>query len=379
MRQCTFGVAVFSDGSEADEARICTYLEQAHALGCGEVFSSLHIPELGFAKSLAVLGRIAGFAHAWGMQVSLDVSGVVANTLLNDEPRRLALRALAPDWVRMDFGFDEQAMLRLVGQLDLPGLMLNASVLTQQQVEHQVKLLRAQYPNLRLRGHHNYYPLPESGLSLGFLLRRTRQYTALGIPVTACVAAHHAPRLPLACGLPTVEAYRTLHPGEAALRLVTTGVIDDVLIGDPFASGDELAGVALACGGGVPVLRVRPDDGVTAQERRIAFAAPHHARPDEAAWAVRSQTSREMAAPGQPVTPRPAGPRLRGDVMVCNHSALRYSGELQVLRASLPATPLQNRVGRVIEADLWKLGLLCPGEDFRLTPVTGEQTDDTTI
>ena len=60
MRQCTFGVAVFSDGSEADEARICTYLEQAHALGCGEVFSSLHIPELGFAKSLAVLGRIAG-------------------------------------------------------------------------------------------------------------------------------------------------------------------------------------------------------------------------------------------------------------------------------------------------------------------------------
>ena len=168
-------------------------------------------------------------------------------------------------------------MLRLVGQLDLPGLMLNASVLTQQQVEHQVKLLRAQYPNLRLRGHHNYYPLPESGLSLGFLLRRTRQYTALGIPVTACVAAHHAPRLPLACGLPTVEAYRTLHPGEAALRLVTTGVIDDVLIGDPFASGDELAGVALACGGGVPVLRVRPDDGVTAQERRIAFAAPHHA------------------------------------------------------------------------------------------------------
>lgn len=379
MKQYTFGVAVFPDGSEADEARIEAYLRQAHALGCGEVFSSLHIPELGFAKSLAVLGRIAGLAHAWGMQVSLDVSGAVANTLLNDEPRRLALRALAPDWVRMDFGFDEQAMLRLVGQLGLPGLMLNASVLTRQQVEHQVKLLRARYPNLQLRGHHNYYPLPESGLSLGFAAQRARQYAAFGIPVTACVAAHHAPRLPLACGLPTVETTRTLHPGEAALQLVATGVIDDVLIGDPFASEDELAGVALACRGGVPVLRVQPEDGATAQERQIAFAAPHHARPDEAAWAVRSQTSREMAAPGQPVPVRPAGPRLRGDVMVCNRNALRYSGELQVLCASLPATPLQNLVGRVIEADLWKLGLLCPGSDFSLKPVTGEQTDDTTI
>ena len=128
MKQYTFGVAVFPDGSEADEARICKYLEQAHALGCGEVFSSLHIPELGFAKSLAVLGRIAGFAHARGMQVSLDVSGAVASTLLGDEPRRLALCALAPDWVRMDFGFDEQAMLRLVGQLGLPGLGLLASL-----------------------------------------------------------------------------------------------------------------------------------------------------------------------------------------------------------------------------------------------------------
>ena len=379
MKQYTFGVAVFPDGSEANEVRIDAYLRQAQALGCGEVFGSLHIPELGFAKSLAVLGRIAGFAHARGMQVSLDVSGAVANMLLADEHQQAALRALAPDWVRMDFGFDKQAMLRLVGQLSLPGLMLNASVLTQQQVEHQVKLLRAQYPNLRLRGHHNYYPLPESGLSPGFMLRRTRQYTALGIPVTACVAAHHARRLPLACGLPTVEAYRTLHPGEAAFRLVSTGVVDDVLIGDPFASEDELAGVALACRGGVPVLRVQLDVGVPAQEQQIAFAAPHHARPDEAAWAVRSQTSREMAAPGPLLAPRPAGPRRRGDVLVCNRSALRYSGELQILRADRPETPLQNRVGRVIGADLWKLGLLCPGEDFILKPVTGEQMDDTTI
>ena len=65
--------------------------------------------------------------------------------------------------------------------------------------------------------------------------------------------------------------------------------------------------------------------------------------------------------------------------MVCNRNALRYSGELQVLCAGLPAKPLQNRVGRVIEADLWTLGLLCPGSDFSLKPVTGEQTDDTTI
>lgn len=365
MRQFSFGISVYGDGGEQQTQ---AYLARACELGCGEVFSSLHLPELGLQRSLATALTLARQTHALGMQFSLDVSGAAAARLLAQEESAAQLRAAAPDWMRLDYGFDPADALRLAHALALPGLMLNASVLTAQEAAAQCALLRREAPDLRLRAHHNFYPLPGSGLSMGLLRERSGAWRTLDVPVTACVAAHAAPRLPLCAGLPTVEALRDLPSGPAALQLLATGVVDDILIGDPFASEQELVGTALACGRQPVCLGVVCEKQATPEERRIVFAASHRARPDAAALVVRCLDTRQMATPGAPLSARPCGARRRGDVVLCNENALRYSGELQVQLADAPSSPLFNRVGRVAEEELWQLDLIGPGTSFALVP-----------
>lgn len=366
IRGYSFGIAVFPQGGVEEQEEMHRYIQEAAALGCREVFTSLHIPELDASEALRAQAELAGFVHDLQMQFSADISGKMAAAFLHDQTRLQTLRRMQLDWIRMDFGFQPTEMLRLTEEAAPRGLMLNASVLDPGQLARQVALLQGACPHLRLRGHHNYYPMPETGLSLEFMVRRSAQYWPYGLPVTACVASHHRPRLPLKKGLPTVEAHRALPPGQAAMQLLDTGVVDDVLIGDPFATPQELLEVALACGCVEPTLRIRCTSEITPQERAAVFEQRHVARPDEAAFAIRSQSSREMAAQGPAVRPRPCGSRKRGDILVVNANALRYSGEVQIMRCDQPGENWHNPIGTIIAEDLWMLELLRPGASFRL-------------
>ena len=365
MDRYSFGIAVFPQGAE-EQTELHRYIEEAAELGCKEVFTSLHIPELDGWQGLRAQAELADFVHGLQMEFSADISGQMAAAFFADPARMKLLRGMGLDWIRMDFGFQPTEMLSLVQEAQPRGLMLNASVLNPRQLATQVGLLQGACPQLRLRGHHNYYPMPETGLSLEFMVRRSVQYQRLGLPVTASVASHNQPRLPMKKGLPTVESHRMLPPGQAAMELLQTGVIDDVLIGDPFATRQELIEVALVCGCVEPVLHIRCAPDITPQESALVFEQRHTARPDEAAYAVRSQSSREMAAQGPAVLPRPCGNRKRGDVVVINTNGLRYSGEVQIMRCDRPAESWFNHIGTIVEEELWMLDLIRPGAGFRL-------------
>lgn len=365
MGRYSFGVGVYPQGEEAQQEELEAYIRQAAALGCGEVFCSLHLPERNNLELLGPLEELACLVHGLGLQLSADLSGAMARTLAQGGgfPQ---LRRMKLDWVRLDFGFAPADTLALVEAAAPGGVMLNASVLEPAQLAQQVSVLRGACPRLGLRGHHNYYPMPDTGLSLDFVARRGAQYRPYGIPVTACVASRHRPRPPMGMGLPTVERHRTLSPAAAALALLGTGQVDDILVGDPFATRQELEQLALVCGHGQPVLRLCCAPDSTPQERALVLDRPHQARPDEADFAIRSLSSRQMAAQGVAVPPRSGGIRRPGDVVVVNSRGKRYSGEVQLLRRIRPPADWSNLVGRIVPEDLWMLPLLGPGADFRL-------------
>ena len=362
------GVAVypgFSDDREMDET--LAYLRRARQAGFDEVFGSLHLPELSYTDCL---GRVRGLGEevkALGMELILDISGGMLRRILGDEALAAQLRAIPMDWLRLDYGVTPEETCRLAAVLEVPGLMLNASVLTGEELARLVPGLRRAAQGVRLRGHHNFYPRPETGLSMEFMIGRSRQYLPYDIPVTACVASLEHPRLPLMAGLPTVEEHRGVSCQRAARELLATGVVDDLTLGDPFASDQELRWVAGACRGEPLEVRFVPAGDLGPLEREIVFGGVHQARPDQAAWSIRSQTSRQMATPGVLVPAREPQAREWGAVTVDNENYRRYSGELHIVTGDLPADGRVNVAGWVHPDDHWKVRVITPGSGFYFT------------
>ncbi len=366
MSKYSFGAAVFPDGSTDNEKELFAYIDRVYQNGGREIFSSLHIPELTYEKALPAMQSLGRYVRGKGMMFSLDISGGAAKKFLGDNDMLCALKGLAPDWMRLDYGFETEDIIHLARTLDLSGVMLNASMFTPEQASEQVAVLRRELDGIKIRAHHNYYPMPETGLSLEFMAERSRTYRDMGIAVTACVASAANPRLPMRAGLPTVEKHRHMGVGQAAQELLGTGVIDDILIGDPYADESELYDISLCCGVNVPTLHVQLNTELSARERDIAFGMLHSVRVDEAEYFIRSLTSRQMATPGQTVRARECGERGIGDILVMNENALRYSGELVIMKRNAQSSAMFNPIGRVVQCDMWKLELLTAGRSFKL-------------
>jgi hypothetical protein len=152
--------------------------------------------------------------------------------------------------------------------------------------------------------------------------------------------------------------------GWAARELIASGVVDEILIGDPFASAQELEDLQQACilsGVGVDghrsgsSLRGGAEDHVWRQPRcptrPVRLGDPFH-------------TSREMAGKGEKVAAREPLPRLPYAITIDNEKYGRYSGELQIVRRALPADERVNVVGKIAPQDTGLLRYIAAARNF---------------
>lgn len=362
----TWGVSVFlGTGVPAERRR--AYLAQAARLGARQVFTSCHVPEVPLDKVLAELGDLASEARKLGLEVTADVSPRALEGM-GARPDHLApVVAMGLKAVRLDYGFGAWEVAALTQNPEGLRIVLNTSTVTPTFIS---EALGAGAVPERLESCHNYYPRPETALSIAGLVKSSETFTAHGLRVSAFIAGAGERRGPIFAGLPTVEKHRSTEAGRAAAELWATGAVQTVLFGDPYATPEELQSVARVwhLQPAIPVrVRLRPD--ISDTEREIALGPTHRNREDPAELVVRSTTSRAYATKGPVIPVRPALPRPRGTVTIDNAEYLRYSGELQVTLSDLPADPRVNVVGEVVPEDLVLLDYIGGGQGFVLLPV----------
>ncbi|MGE5589876.1 MAG: DUF871 domain-containing protein [Bacillota bacterium] len=362
----TWGISVFLGTGVAAERRR-EYLAQAARLGARQVFTSCHVPEVPLDKVLAELGDLASEAHKLGLEVTADIAPRALEGM-GARPDHLApVAAMGLKAVRLDYGFGAWEVATLTQNSEGLRIVLNTSTVTPTFIS---EALGAGAVPERLESCHNYYPRPETALSIAGLIKSSEAFTAQGLRVSAFIAGAGERRGPIFAGLPTVEKHRNMEAGRAAAELWATGAVQTVLFGDPFATQEELESVARVwrLQPSIPVrVRLRPE--ITDMEREIVLGPTHKNREDPAELVVRSTTSRAYATKGPGIPVRPALPRPRGTVTIDNAEYLRYSGELQVTLSDLPADPRVNVVGEVIPEDLVLLDYIGGGEAFVLLPV----------
>ncbi|HWR38870.1 MAG TPA: MupG family TIM beta-alpha barrel fold protein [Patescibacteria group bacterium] len=360
MAGCDKGISVYA-GLGHSAAQNAAYLEQAASLGYRRLFTSLHIPEADPSGLADEFARLIAIAVRFGFHVTADISPrsfpMFDASLTNLEPFcRLGLHAL-----RLDFGFTAAEIARLTRKSPLT-IALNASALDEAALD-ELATTRADLS--RIEAWHNYYPRPETGLSLPLYRQRSQLWQQRGIPVFTFIPSRENPRPPIGAGLPTLEQHRSLTPLVAAKHLAASGLTDAIVFGDPLAGTSELTAVA-ACDTTCIELRVEARDDLHPHEQMLLWATRHTNRLDPGEAVIRSQEARD-SCPGI-IPARAPQPRPQGAVTIDNEQYRRYMGELQIVQQDLPPDERVNRVAMVVPEERFLLTLLQPGAPFRLKP-----------
>lgn len=363
-----WGVSVYLGEPDVPQ-RLPAYLKAVAARGGRQVFTSLHIPEVPLAESVAQMEALTRAAREAGLTVVADIAPKALADLGASPEHLEPLVAMGLSGVRLDYGFGPEAVGRFAANDLGLRILLNAS--TADPIFLKAVMAAGADPSL-LEGWHNYYPRPETGLAPAFLQRKSQLFWVHGLKVAAFVAGQTHRRGPLQMGLPTLERHRKMQPGRAAVELLTTGLIHTVIIGDPWAPDEELDQLSFVAGReGVPI-RVKLVGDLPDALRRLVVEPLHANRPDAAGMVIRSSASRAYAGSGTPVEPFHQVSRPFGSVTIDNSRYLRYAGELQITLQDLAADPRVNVVGHVLPDDLPLLRQIGPGMAFRLVPVDDE-------
>jgi hypothetical protein len=349
------GISIYVGLGYTEEA-IQEYLLCARQYGYSRIFTSLHIPEADRQKVLQEFILMTQHARQLGFSITADISPASYEALGIAPGNTDALVGLGIDTLRLDFGFNLEETIQFMKKNNL-AIELNASIVDEATL---YTILDAGIDPARLRACHNFYPRPETGLSYRLFAEKSRIFQRYGITVAAFLASQHNPRGPIHLGVPTLEQHRYMNPVTAAKHFLASQLVDAVLFGDPFASPEELSGVASLDEGYIELtVEIKPD--ISSLERDILFAR-HTNRNDPGEHVIRSQEARGLCR-GSVIKRLPL-PRPCGAVTIDNEDYLRYMGELQVVCHELPLDVRTNVVAQVVQEELFLLDYIHPGVSF---------------
>ena len=374
-----FGVSVYPDLSPMSEIR--PYLQLASKYGFTRVFSSMFSVEGTNEEIIDYFREFIEAAHEYGMRVSLDVNTSFLTRLGQSYDNVSLFHEIGCDIIRLDGSYGvEKDYIMTCNPYGIQ-IEMNASSSGAKEIAY---FKEKGVPQDRVLVCHNFYPQRYTGLKWKNFLETNRMLKQYGYKIAAFVSSN-APDThgvwDAKNGLPTVERLRGL-PIDLQVRIMlATGDVDDILIGNAYASEAEFEAIAEMMKPARPIedspiykrlqaygsdlsrfrdckrLKVIPEEDITEIERGNLFdLIPQADYGDSSEWIWRSRMGRMVNA-DRPIPPKEYDGKMfpRGSVVVVNDNYRHYSGELQVVRIPIENDGQRNLVGK-----------LAPGEDLML-------------
>ena len=213
----------------------------------------------------------------------------------------------------------------------------------------------------------NFFPQRHTGMGLDRYVELTKRYHDLGLRTASFISSQEKNTFgPWAVydGLPTIEMDRDL-PIDLQLRhLNAINLCQDILIGNCYASDEELKALADTDLSRINV-RIDWDEGVTDQEKEIVLWDKHRSRDDCNDLIIRSSWPRVEFA-GRPIPARPRKDAIahRGDVVIVNDNLEHYRGEVWIVLKDIELSDQYNLVGRIPEEEQILLDWIKPNYMF---------------
>ena len=355
------GISIYPEHST--EEQDIAYMRKAGKLGYKRIFTCLlSIGEKSREEIIGQFCRLADEAHACGMEIIPDVSPAVFSRLGISFEDLSVFRVMPVDGIRRDVGGDGRKEGRLTGD----GLGLKVELNASTKLVYVENIMDHHPDREKLITCHNFYPQAYTGLSLKHFNRCNDKMKSLGLRVAAFVSSN-APGAygpwPLNEGLCTLEMHRGLPLDFQVRHLFATGMIDDVLIANAYATDEELNACA-AVNPSILTFGIELEKELTDTERQILDYEPKHVvRGDISEYMIRSTWPRVTFA-DQSIPAANTRDLKQGDVVILNDGYLKYKGELHIVTKDMPNDGRKNVIGHLPEYEHVLLDYIEPWKVF---------------
>ncbi len=358
------GVSIYPEHSTP--AKDKAYLALAAKYGFKRVFTCLLSVNKPVDEIKKEFTEVNEFANSLGMEVIVDVAPSVFKNLGITYNDLSFFKEIGAAGLRLDEGFNGVAEAEMTYNPYGLKIEVNASI-----PNLYVNNIISNKPDLsKLIACHNFYPQRYSGIGFDLFIKCSKLMKDAGLQLAAFVGSQEDGTYgpwPVNEGLCTLEIHRDIPIDAQARHLFATGLIDDVIVANAYASEKELSRLSQINPAKLTIgVKLKPN--VTTVEKEIAFTYPHHVRGDRSDYMARSTMPRIIYKDSDiPV----ANTRdlKRGDVIIINNNYGHYKGELHVVLKDMPNDGRKNVIGVIPDYELCLLDYLEPLVKFALIEV----------
>lgn len=355
------GISIYPERSTFEKDK--EYLDLAHKYGFKRVFTSLLQIADDKEKVLADFKKVVDYANQLEMEVMVDINPALFEQLEISYDDLSFFDEMGADGIRLDIGFtgaEEAKMTRNPYNIKIE---INMSSGT-----NYVDNIMSYSPNTdNLLGSHNFYPHRYSGLGYDHFVACSEKFRKYNLNTMAFVNSQTADfgPWPTQDGLCSLEDHRDLEIATQVKHLMLTGLIDDISVGNAYASEEELRAMSEAFFASYPTLKVDVADDITEDERICLFDNLHSYRGDCSEYILRSTMTR-IYYKDKPFPAHNTKDMTRGDVLIDNVGYGQYKGETQIALKEMKNDGRVNVVGRISDDELFLLDFLKPWSNFKL-------------
>lgn len=358
------GVSIYPEHSTPDKDK--AYLSLAASYGFSRVFTCLLSVKKPAEEIKKDFVDVISHANRLGMEVIVDVAPSVFKNLGITYDNLSFFKEIGAAGFRLDEGFNGAVEANMTYNPEGLKVEINAS-----SDSPYIDLIEFQQPNrANLIACHNFYPQRYSGLGLDLFKKASRKLRGYNIPIAAFVGSQEQGTYgpwPVSEGLCTLEMHRDIPIDAQARHLFATGLVDDVIIANAYASEAELKALSEIDRNKL-TFGIELDERVSEVERDIIFNFKHHVRADMPEFMARSTMCR-IAYADADIPAANVRDLRRGDIVVLNNEYGHYKGELHIILQDMPNNGAKNVVGRIPEYELPMLEYVVPNKKFAFSEV----------
>ena len=348
MAMHKLGISVYPEHSTPE--RDYEYMKLAAKYGFCRIFTCLLSVDKPKEEIIREFSDFIGKAHELGYVVAADTNPDVFNHL-GATPKDLSVFAdMGLDIIRLDghFGDLEDRLITRNPQ----GIKIEFNASFDVSVDHLIR--HGADPNNILMCH-NFYPERFTGLSQAVFDKFNRKWKGLGLRTAAFVSSNNKDTFgpwPVYSGLCTLEADRGLPIDLQVRHLLATEMIDDILIGNAYASEEELKTMSQV-DMTKTTIALSTVEGLNETELRVLKDFHHSGRSDASEYFIRSSMPR-VSCKDKSIPYRECSREkfVRGDVVIVNDNLSHYRGEVEVILKEIPNDGERNLAGRIPEEEL---------------------------